>query len=100
MASYTIISNALSGDYVNKDTNELISFSGQTFHPGLIKYGISRFKVSFTNDKGDSVTQEHEIESIDPIIIDEQLKLTLKEFNERNGNYKAPDMIIGQPITL
>lgn len=100
MASYTIISNALSGEYTNKKTNENVSFSEKTFHPGLLQYGISRFRVRFTNDIGDFVEHEHEVNSTDSIEIENQLKLTLTEYNSRNGNYPNPDLIIGEQVNL
>lgn len=100
MASYTIISNALSGEYTDKHTNETVLFENKTFHPGLLQYGFSRFCVRFTNDLGDYVEHEHEVNSTDPIEIENQLKLTLTEYNSRNGNYLVPDLIVGEQVNL
>lgn len=100
MASYTIHSNALSGEYIDKHTGNKTSFANETFHPGSLQGGISRFKVTFTNDKGESVTQKHEVASVDSEEIDRQLKMTLTEYNDRNGNYLEPVIITDQPVTL
>ena len=100
MASYTIHSNALSGEYIDKYTGQIVQFTNETFHPGSLQGGISRFKVTFTNDIGGSITQEHEVESTDSLEIDNQLKITLTEYNNRNGHYTEPDITPDQTITL
>lgn len=98
MASYQILANALSETYID-DNGNTQSFANETYHPYMLTKGISRFMVTFTNDAGISITQVHEVASTDNVFIDEQLKKTLTEYNNMNGNYSAPDLPT-TPVTL
>ena len=99
MASYTILANALSESYVDDD-GQTQSFENETYHPYLITKGISRFMMTFTDDSGASVTQVHEVQSTDPEEIDRQLKLTLTQYNNINGNYTEPNLPTNQAVNL
>lgn len=68
MANFFIIENGLA--------------SGDTYDTSLAEHGISRFRVRFTADNGQFIEHEHEVASTDPEIIQEQLKITLSEYNK------------------
>lgn len=90
MASYQIIENGI----------EIQDGTYSTFDPAGIAVGVSRFIGKFTADNGSFVQHLHEIASVDPVVIDQQLKETLNSFNNSIVEYSAPDINTDTPVEL